>query len=82
MNARYFNNQLDKYSEYVSLQHLAEQFGLGTAQLMERLEKGASLQVALLVLHDLEIQTVKHYPKRETHYKSANRYFAVRKRIF
>ncbi len=75
MNERYFHRQMDKYSEFVPLQHLAEQFGLEPDQLMERLEKGCSLPVALLVPHDLEIQTVKHYPKRETHYEIYQRVF-------
>ncbi len=75
MASEYYHRQMDKYSEFVPIQHLAEQFGLETAQLMERLEKGCSLPVALLVPHDLEIQTVKHYPKRETHYTICQQVF-------
>ena len=42
---------------------------------MERLEKGCSLPVALLVPSELDIQTVKHYPRRETRYEIFQRVF-------
>lgn len=70
-----FDRQLDKYSEFVSIQHLAEQFGLGTDQLIDRLEKGCSFPVALLVPGDWDIQTVKQYPRRETRYEIYKRVF-------
>lgn len=62
-----FDRDMELYTQFVSVQHLAEQFKLDTNQLLERLEKGCSLPVALLVPSDLDIQVVRHYPKRETH---------------
>lgn len=75
MAEKYYDRQMDKYSDFVSVQHLAEQFGLETDQLIDRLEKGCSFPVALLVPGDWDIQGVKQYPRRETRYEIYKRVF-------
>lgn len=75
MSEKYFNQQLNKYSDFVPIQHLAEQFGLEADQLIDRLEKGCTFPVALLVPGDWDIQAVKQYPRRETRYEIYKKVF-------
>ena len=65
----YLNQDCDyrKYGDFVSLQRLGEEFGIDYDKLIERLEKGCSLYVALSVAEHYDIE-VKQYPKRGTHY--------------
>lgn len=69
MRKNSFENSLDKYTDFVSLQHLGEEFGIDSSQLMDRLEKGCSYPVALLAPADWDIQKVKEYPRRDRHYE-------------
>lgn len=59
--------EYEKYGDFVSLQHLGAEFGLDYDTLVDRLEKGASLYMALNVPGNYDME-VKVYPKRRMHY--------------
>lgn len=65
----YLNQDYDyvKYGGFVTLQHLGEEFGIDYDTLIERLDKGSSLYMALSIPEHYDIE-VKQYPKRGTHY--------------
>lgn len=56
-----------KYGDFVTLQHLGEEFGVDYDTLIERLDEGSSLYMALSVPGNYDME-VKQYPKRGTYY--------------
>lgn len=59
--------EYEKFGGLITLRHLGDEFGINYDKLVERLEKGSSLYMALNVPGNLEME-VRQYPKRGTHY--------------